>query len=515
MHRRPASLVLAGLAAFATALTLSACSPGGGSGQSSHPGEIVWARDSAIDGWEGDQCIANSGPTNAIVFDSLLRIQTPDGSGFAPGLASEWSYDEAAHTYRFVLQDDAAFSNGDPLTADDVVFSFEEWKAGPINGVLYSTVDTVTAVSDSEVEVVMTGPDTFLPALLTWCNSTIYPVDFAGMDRDEYFAKPIGAGPFAVESWSDPSGSTESITLVPNEHFWGWGPDGPTASKLTIEAISDANQRALQFQSGAVDILEKVDEATAAQLDADRVVYTDPAVSLHILTNTVDGPASDPLVRAAISKAIDRDAIAAALGQGTLPATGILAPSIPGMTEPTEPYSFDLDEAQALMAQSGSPDGLSIGYLYDVGDREADVIAQILVTQLAQIGIDLKLEPTDAATQSSRLADGDFELADGAAGAISPTIFDPIGYMMAVSFVYTGTDTSVITENYFAGTSTNDEAVVEQAVRAIQDDALQSNAIIGVVDVSRNWAAQERVQGFAPLQYRIFYADQLSLADGE
>ncbi|PVZ95378.1 hypothetical protein DDQ50_02340 [Amnibacterium flavum] len=517
MSRMRRTVLLTIALAASTAIALTSCASGGGGGSSDsaspHPGTVVWARPAAIDGWEGDKCISSSGPTNAVVFDSLLRIQTPDGSGLVPGLASEWSYDESTYTYDLTIRDDAAFSNGDPVTADDVIFSFDEWKAGPISGILYASVASVTAVSDKEVQVVMAQPDTFLPNLLAWCNSNVYPADFAGMSRDDYFANPIGAGPYVVSDWSDPGGTTESISLVPNEHFWGWEGETPAVTELTIETIVDPSQRALQFQSGDIDILEQVDQATVAQIGEDHAVPTLPSINIGIVANTLAGPASDPVVREAISKAIDRDSIAGALGGGTEAATGILPINVPGTAEPTEPYTFDLDAAKDLMASSGSPDGLSMRYMYDPSNADSDTTAQILVTQLAEIGIDLELEPTDTATMNGRLADGDFDLARSGAGAISPTIFDPIGLILATSYVYSGVDATVMTDNFVTGTSTTDDAVVEQAVVAIQDDALKQNGYIGVIDLATNWAAQSYITGFVPIQYMVYYTDKLGFAE--
>ena len=465
------------------------------------------ASPSASQGWEGDKCVSDL-QTNAMVYDSLLRIKTPDGNGVAPGLAKSYSYDAATHTYTFTLRPNAKFSNGSTVTAADVVWSIGQWRTGKVSGSYYATIASEKAESPSVLTVHMKQPDTFLPNLLTWCTSTIYPKNYGGQSKEAFFQKPVGAGPFTVQSDTDLTGPSEVLNLVPNPHFYG-GP--PTIKSVVVKTIPDASQRAVQFKAGDVDIIEGVDSATAAAVGAHAVVRAKPDQLQGVLANLKSGPTTDPKLRAAIAKAIDRRALAAALADGSIPATGMLPVNVPGSTPPTTPYSFDVAGAKKLMAGSKTPNGVTLSYLYDPSDKSADTAAQIMASDLKQIGVNLKLVTTDGNTLITRQSESNFQLTTSGASAISPTVFDPVSYYQAAAYPYSGADMTVINKEFLAGTATTSLTAQQAAARAIQDDALKQNALIGVYNGCASWAVQPYLKGFTALQYGFFYADPLTV----
>jgi peptide/nickel transport system substrate-binding protein len=507
--KRSRLVVLAFAAAAATALAGCSSSAGATSG-STDSGQLVIASPTASQGWSGDSCVSDL-QTNGMVYDSLLRIKTPGGNGLAPGLAKSYSYDAATHVYTFNLRPNATFSNGSPVTAADVVFSMNQWRAGKVSGSYYATIGSETAVSKDVVTVQMKQADTFLPKLLTWCTSTIYPNNFAGETSKAFFAKPIGAGPYKVVSSADLTGPSEVLTLAPNPHFYGWTSKNHGIKQVVVKTISDASQRAVQFKAGDIDIIEGVDSATEAAIGAKNVVRAKPDQMNAILANLKSGPTADPDVRAAIADAIDRKAIASALDDGSEPATGVLPVNVPGSTPPTHPYVTDVPAAKALMKKSKYPNGVTISYLYDPSDKAADTTAQILVSQLKKIGITLKLVTSDSNTVTSRQGSGNFQLSTAGASAISPTIFDPISYYQAAAYPYSGADMSVINKVFLDGTATTSLTQQKADAREFQDDALKQNALIGVVNARASWAVQPRVKGFEALQYGFFYADSLTV----
>lgn len=500
----PLALVIAGCA------TAKSSTATGGKAASPRPGDLVIASPSASQGWDGDKCVSDL-QTNGMVYDSLLRIKTPAGDGVAPGLAKSFSYDATKHTYTFEMRPDAKFSSGAPVTAADVVWSIDQWRKGPVSGSYYATIKSERAVSTSVLEVQMKQPDTFLPNLLTWCTSTIYPKDYAGQTAAAFFKKPIGAGAFEVASFTDPTGPSEVIALVPNPHFYGWPGGKPTLKTVTVKTVTDPSQRAVQFKSGNIDIIQGVDFATEQAIGKRAVVRAVPDTIASILVNIKRGPLRDPNLREAISKAIDRKAMASALSDGSEPATGMLPTNVPGATPPTTPYSYDLAGAKAALAKSSSAGGVTLTYLYDASDKALDTSAQILVAQLAKINVRVKLVTTDGNTVTSRESTGDFELGTSTASAISPTIFDPVSYIQAAPYPYAGASMTVIDKAFLTGTAATDPSAQQAQARAIQDDGLRQNVLIGMYNSTASWALQSWVKGFTPLQYGFFYADPVSV----
>lgn len=509
---RTRTRALAALAMTPMLLAAAACGGGGGSNSSSpRPGDIVLAAALPSQGFEGDKCISDL-QTNPMIYDALLRIKTPDGDGVVPGLAESFDYDEKTNVYTFDLRPDAKFSDGKQLTAKDVVFSFNQWTSGDVSGSYYANVKSAEATSPSQVKVTMKQADTFLPALLTWCTSTVYPENWGGKSKEEYFKKPISAGAFAVESSSDVTGPTESIKMVPNKYFYGF--EGKKAPWKSFEwkVVSDPSQRVLQFKSGDADLLDQVDSAAQAQLGEKFVQRADPNPINGMLANTKSGPTADPNLRAAISAALDRSEIVKAQNVGNVAATGALSIGIPGAVEPSEPYSktADLEKAKSLMAKSRYPDGVSITYMYPSSDKDATTSAQVVKAQLAKIKIDLKLQATDITTQNSKLSAKDFETSWFRASAISPTIFDPISFLQAAHYKYTSANTAVVDKAFAEGTSTTDEAEQEAQALAVQDDLIKQNFYIGLYNSRYSWAVQPWVKNFQGLQYGFFYGDGLS-----
>lgn len=492
-------------------LSIAGCaSSSSGSTSSPHTGQLVIATASASQGWSGDSCVSDL-QTNGMVYDSLLRIKTPNGDGVAPGIAKSFSYDATAHVYTFNIRPDAKFSNGAPVTAKDVVFSMDQWRSGQVSGSYYATIDSETAVSTDVVTVQMKQADTFLPNLLTWCTSTIYPADFAGMSAKDFFNKPIGAGPYEVVSNTDLTGPSEILTLAPNPHFYGWTSTNKGIKTVLVRTISSASQRALQFKAGNIDIIQGVDSATEASVGKSVVVRAKLNQMDAVLANLKTGPTTDPNLRAAIAIAVDRDAVVMALADGSAAATGVLPVNVPGSAPPTSPYKTNVAAAKDLMKKSKYADGVALNYLYDPSDKTADTVAQILVSQLKAIGITLKLVTSDGNTVTSKQTSGDFELTTASASAISPTIFDPISYYQAAAYPSSGADMTVLDKIFLDGTSTTDLAQQKADAREFQDDALRQNALIGIVNVRASWAVQPWVAGFGALQYGFFYADPVTV----
>lgn len=493
-------------------LTVAACgSSATAKGGSPRPGHLVLAAERPSQGFEGDKCISDL-QTNPMIYDALLRIKVPNGDGVVPGLAKSYSYDEKAHVYTFDLRPDAKFSNGKPVTAKDVVFSFNQWTSGPVSGSYYANVKSAEAVSDTEVKVTMKQGDTFLPALLTWCTSTVYPDNFGGESKADYFKTPISAGAFAVKSTTDLTGPSEVIQMIPNKYYYGYAGKTPPFKSFEWRVISDPSQRVLQFKAGDVDLLDSVDSAAQAQVGKQYVQRSKPDQISGMLANTKSGPTADADLRAAISAAVDRSEVVQAQNDGNVAATGALPIDVPGAVEPTTPYSTkaDLTQAKALLAKSKYPKGVSIDYLYSTSDKDAATAAQMVKSQLAKIGVNLNLQATDNTTLYARLSAKNFQMANFRASAISPTIFDPISYLQAAAYPYTGADHTVVDRAFATGTSTTDTAVQEAQAKAVQDDVLKQNFYIGVYNSRHAWAVQPWVKGFLDLQYGFFYGEGLS-----
>lgn len=464
------------------------------------------ARPWPIDGFKGDNCLsAGSITMNLLVYDTLLRVPE-SGEGTAPGLAESVTYDEASLSYNIKLREGLTFSDGSDLTAEDVVFSIDQWRTGPFNGVLYGSITSAEVVDDLNVKVNLAAPDAVLPYLFMWCNSTVYPKDFGGRTEDEYFQKPISAGPFTVAEWNNP-GATETIVLNANPNHWNGPGGGSDLDQIVFQASLDPNQQLLAFEAGEYDLVEIVDPFTARDQDPATVKSAGVLPITLLGLNVGNEKLADPAVRAAISQAIDRDEIAALLEGTGEAATGVLPVNVPGAAEGSTPYVTDIDAARAVL----EPFGLELEILYDSSSSVISAVVEVLASQLDKVGVKVSLAGSDNGTVVGRASASDFEMVILQLAAISPTILDPVGALAALYYPWAQADPSAIYEQFLTAASTPDVSAWESAAAAIQDDARATNAMIGLFNFSPIDVVSTRVSGFKRLPFAIWYADGISI----
>ena len=468
-------------------------------------GELLVVRGLFHEGWD---------PDNALELASIQYIQhvmepliraNPDGRTLAPGIAQSWEYDHDGLTFTVNLNPDAKFSDGTPVTAADVVFSAEEWKAGPNYGILYAALGTAEIVDDHTVVFSLEYPDSSLEAVLTWQSAAIMPEDFGGRSRDDYMADPVGAGPFAVESWQPGA----ELVLVRNEHFYD--PARPYLDRIVIAESSDVNQRMVAFESGGADLILVPPDQIGSVPDGQLTLA--PAHVMHYLGfNTTAAPLDDPDVRRALALAIDFDAIVS-LGAGTWEnPTGGIPPNVADWAPPSAPYfTRDQDQARRLLDEAGAS-GLSLELTYDTGVFNHDLVAQVVQASLGAVGVDVAIVALDTNSHIERTASGEYDMDLWTMSAISPTAIDPVGYYAAVDYLYTGYPLDVIDEVLVEFTSTIDDAEQAVAIAKVQDEIATQVPFVALSNQQTAFAARPGVEGFAPAPWATWWYDQIWLS---
>lgn len=488
--------------------TIAGCGGGGGgAGATKTDNELRVGRTGSIDGMSGDSCLGPASiQTMPMIYSSLL-VNTPDGQGITGGLASDFKYDEKALTYVLPIRPEAKFSNGAPVTANDVVFSIDEWIKGTVSGGYYEMIKGVSALDDHTVRIDLKRPDTFLPALLTWCTSTVYPTNYAGQTPKEFFKKPIGAGPYRVESWQNP-GASEQITLSKNPSFYI--PQKPSVDKIVITSSTDSAQQTLAYQSGQLDVIEQIGADDAPNVPPAEVVKSKPSQSMNLFLNKGRPALADERVRQAISLAVNREDIATLQEGFVVPAVGVIPTNVPNSVTGANPQRFDLDAAKKLMAQA-NPGPINVTVAFEGGSSTISNVANLLRDQLGQIGVTVTLRPSDSATIYDFGKSGDYDILMSTVTAISPTAFDPIGFLVVAWYPWTDSDMSVIQPEYTRGISTFDSATKDAAVRAIQDDATKQSTLVGLYNQASAYAVKPYVKGINPLPYRTWDAAEVTI----
>ncbi|MFM2073474.1 MAG: hypothetical protein RLZZ623_3738 [Actinomycetota bacterium] len=500
-------------AAFVALLIIAGCGGSDSNGAASPSnsgtpakgGTLTIGRSESFDGWVMDSAAAYATyQTHAAVFEPLLRFSA-DGATVEPGLAEKWTYDDATYTWTFNLRANAKFSNGQPVTSADVVFSYGIWSAGINFGGSFAQIKQVVPVDDHTVAFVMNAPDAVLPSLLSGSVAGILPADFAGMTADAFYAKPIGAGPYMVKEWA----SGGRIVLDRNPNYYD--ANRPYFDEVVIEVVPDDTELATLFESGQIDIVNYVSIATAGQYDKAKLVVTPPSQVSHVSLNATRAPFDDLHVRTAVSSAIEYNSIVNGplAGYGTAP-TGMLAPNIGNWAAPTAPYyTTDLTAAAAEMAASAHPTGFSTELIFDAANGTDALLAQILKDNLAKIGIDVKLTGLETLAFLDRAFTLDADMVLWSYGAISPDISDPLGWIGGTSYLFTGYDQTAFDAQRTAYLTTVSATEKHDAVVAIQDEAFQQAAVIALAETPTVHAVASDLTGFAPAPWGLYYFDTI------
>jgi peptide/nickel transport system substrate-binding protein len=341
------------------------------------------------------------------IFETLF-VTSDDGTQVEPWLATGAELSDDQQTWTITLRDDVVFSDGTPLTSADVKFSVERARDISPFGFLLTSIDEIETPDPQTVEIHTAYPWSPLLADLAYWGAAVLPADFGGKTEEEFFANPVGTGPFLLESWDRGS----QLRVVRNPEYWQEGK--PYLDSVTWVQVPDANTRVLQVQGGQAHIASDVPFNTMQTLQATPGINAEafPGTTVFfIMFNTTVEPFNDVHVRRAIAHAIDKEAMANAVlfGYGGA-ACSIIAPTVAYHDPDTPCLSYDLEAAQAELAQSPVPEGFDAEFL--VGDEPANVaIAEIIQGQLAPLGINVTLRLIDPGQFYETLSSLDYEMA--------------------------------------------------------------------------------------------------------
>src|SRR5206468_767721 len=292
------------------------------------------------------------------LHDALLKPM-PAGLN-TPSLAESWTMSKDGLTYEFVLRKSSKFHNGDPVTAEDVKFSFERYRGAGAKQIKDKVRD-VQVVDPGRVRFQLREP---WPDFLAYYGTTasgvgwIVPKRYVEQVGDDGFKKaPVGAGPFRFVSF------TPGIELVV-EAFEGYWRKVPSVNRLVFKVMPDDTTRAAALKRGDVDVIFQVNGPVAEDLR--RTPHM--RIASRLAGNGVfwidlpdqwdpKSPWHDKRVRLAASLALDRQAVNQAESLGTSRLTGAIVPRSFEFALPLDPPPYDPGRARQLLAEAGYPNG--------------------------------------------------------------------------------------------------------------------------------------------------------------
>lgn len=366
-------------------------------------------------------------------YDTLVDIRPEDLNTIVPRLAESWEVNSDFTEFVFHLRKDAKFASGNPVTAQDVVFSWNRLLnvagapafnldgVGKVEAVDDYTVKMTTAMDDD-------GKPIALPQFLSSASNPSLGIqdsklvqehggtdaaDAATTDKAKEWLdqNSAGSGPFILTKWAPKS----EINLVANKNYWK---GAPYFDKVVITHVSDPTTKLQMLEKGDADMIDNLstDLVEQAKADPNITISVDQSLDENYLAMTYKCPdairADNPAkyaelqspdsfailckkeVRQAVAYAIDYEGIAKAVLNGyAARAPSIIPIGILGV-DPSKTQGRDVEKAKSLLAAAGYPNGVTFD-LYYASNATRDIVAAKIKNDLAEAGITLNLKPLE------------------------------------------------------------------------------------------------------------------------
>lgn len=345
------------------------------------------------------------------VYETLIGVDPNDSTKLVPRIAESWKASADNTRFTFQLDPAATFTDGSPVTAADVKFSWE--RLANVQGsasYLMTGYRSIATPDDHTVVVTFAEPNSAFLNIVSASYMGIVNAEMASKngataakdaattdDAEQWFlSNSAGSGPFVLDSYTE----GDSLVLARNDEYWGQTSPFPS---VTINQVKDSTAQLQQLQQGDADIAMQISFDSLSQLEGFEGVTTELVDSFNYVyvafsPGAAGGEAmQDPKVREAMKKALDYEGILDVTvgGNGKLQAS-----PIPNGFEGSEGLPLpeqDLEGAQALMDEAGV-DGLSLSAAYpavNVYGVDFDILMQKVQQDLAEIGVDLDLQPME------------------------------------------------------------------------------------------------------------------------
>lgn len=438
----------------------------------------------------------------------------PDADGaLQPGVCNEWSVSEDGITYTLKIDPAARFSDGSPVTADDIKFSWDEFcrpdNAFPNHAYVLQPVmgygeavsgdadglAGVEVVDPATVRVTVTEPNAAFIKMISTYLAGITKREEHAAGEPRISETPIGAGPYRLRTWDRDS---NRVVWEPSPNWWG---PTPLIGSVDYQFVEDANTQALLYENDEIDVFRPNPAiVTQMQLAGSNELSQAPYSGTWVFCFKANrAPMDDVNVRRALVKAVDMDPIAEAVFQGTLPATHGLWPRFSVGYE-ARPSQYDPDAARAALAASafGGPDGVPPITLAINPARPEFVRVAEAMQQMWQdvLGLSVEILPTREPSDIAQIVfDGQACLHDDP-GVFANDFGLSQGVFLAniVEASATGLDEEIRAANQMP---VADEAARIAAYREVETALLDLAFYIPVTPLFIYYAVKSRVAGFA------------------
>ena len=323
-----------------------------------------------------------------LAFDNNLALQ------LQPMLATSWKPNADGSVWTFTLRPGVKFHNGAALTADDVVYTFQQLSDPKNASNALSTFTSVlkpsgvVKVDPSTVAFHLEAPNGNFPYLVSSDNYNAIIVP-KGTDFAKWQTTFIGTGPFKLQSYTQNTGAN----FVANPDYWG---GAPNLASTAFTFYASQPPQVLALQGGQVDVIVQFVVQGAQSLlnnSSYNIIKLKSANHRELSMRNDMAPFTDPRVRQAVALALDRPGMVAALlsGDGVLGNDSPFSPKFPSTNTSVPQRAQDIAKAKQLLAAAGHPNGFATTLTTEQYE-EIPALAQVIAQAASKIGVTMKLK---------------------------------------------------------------------------------------------------------------------------
>ena len=316
------------------------------------------------------------------IYEGLMKI-TPDG-GLTPAVAEKCEVSDDGTVYTFTLRNGVKFHNGEPVTAEDVVYSINRC-ADTSNGKplvsAFSVIRSVRAVDEKTVTVTI---DEANLDFISYMTTAIIPKDYDALDT-----MPMGTGPFKFVSRA----VQDNIVVERFDGYWG---EAASLTKVTYKIYEDSTALLMALNAGSIDLCAHLTASQVAQLGGQfQVLEGTMNLVQAVYLNNKTAPFDNEKVRQALCYAINREEIMSFVADGHGTALGSsIYPAFTKyfMPELVDYYKYDTAKARELLAEAGYPDGFDMTIMVASNNQPHVDTAEVVAQQLRAVGVNASVQ---------------------------------------------------------------------------------------------------------------------------
>ena len=347
-----------------------------------------------------------------MLYAGLVRNDPNGGAKVVPSLAEKWDVSKDGTTYTFHLRPGIKFSDGSPITAEDIAWNLEQFADPEVNISLPSLAEGIKSIKASGKSTVVVELEYPVAAFLY--NIAVFPAFIVPKDKVEsegaaFWKHPISSGPFVMKEFA--SGS--HITFEKNPYYFEKGK--PYLQSMRWNFVPNSNTRVLDLKSGQANIADGIPFAQVESLQGESnltIQQVELPQEVLMVTNTKIKALDDAHVRRALSLAINRQQLNEAVfrGTGTVPNSVIQNFELDASDGEVPPFEYDLEKAKEEMAKSKFAKGFKVSLQYPAGLDYFKQMALLIQQEFGALGVEVKLEELEASTIAEKWFGGEFEL---------------------------------------------------------------------------------------------------------